>query len=59
MSLVELFFYKSQETLTSLAVASVNKHSSVDILFYCYTLLLPPLNTHDVQYCGTRDLMLV
>ena len=39
--------------------SSVNMHSSVDFLFYCKCLLLPPLNTHDVIYCGTRYFILV
>ena len=49
--------------VTSLVVSSFNMHSSVDFLFYCYTLsiylLLPPLNTHDVIFCGTRDPFLI
>ena len=42
---------------TSLAVSSVSMHSIVIFLFCCYTLfnclLLPPLSTYDVIYCGT------
>ena len=48
---------------TSIAVSSFNMHSSVDFLQYYYTLfnclLRRPLNTHDVIYRGTKDLILV
>ena len=48
-----LSLYETNIRVTSLAVSSVNVHSSV-VFLYCCTffncLSLPPLNTHDVIY---------